>query len=158
MDGWIQQVLNGIRGIWEDMYFFHVEDGVYSISKSAKGPCDSCSFCIIRRGESVGFSVFCVLFCVPDTPSSNGLVSSMQKGDRRISCYDKGLILCHNGKPYSICLVLFCHTPSIRSVYDISACPSSRSIKHSDEPSLLQDTWFEIVQWAKRKVDCLGQS
>ena len=42
--------------------------------------------------------------------------------------------------------VLFCHTPSVRSVYDVGACPSSRSIKHSDEPSLIQDTWFEIVQ------------
>ena len=54
--------------------------------------------------------------------------------------------------------VLFCRTPSVRSVYNINACPSSRSIKHSGEPSLLQDTWFEIVQWAKRKVNCLGQS
>jgi len=35
---------------------------------------------------------------------------------------------------------------SIRSVYNIGACPSSRSTKRSDEPSLLQDTWFEIVQ------------
>jgi len=42
--------------------------------------------------------------------------------------------------------VLFCCTPSVRSVYDINACLSSRSIKHSDEPSLIQDTWFEIVQ------------
>ena len=41
---------------------------------------------------------------------------------------------------------LFCHTPSVRLVYDIGACPSSRSIKCSDEPSLLQNTWFEIVQ------------
>jgi len=42
--------------------------------------------------------------------------------------------------------VLFCRTSSVRSVYDINACPSSRSIKRSDEPSLIQDTWFEIVQ------------
>ena len=42
--------------------------------------------------------------------------------------------------------VLFCHTPSARSVYNVCACPSSRLIKHSDEPSLYQDTWFEIVQ------------
>jgi len=42
--------------------------------------------------------------------------------------------------------VLFCHTPFLRSVYDIGACLSSRSIKRSDEPSLIQDTWFEIVQ------------
>jgi len=42
--------------------------------------------------------------------------------------------------------VLFCRTPSVRSVYDVCACPSSRSIKRSDEPSLYQDTWFEIVQ------------
>ena len=42
--------------------------------------------------------------------------------------------------------VLFCRTPSVRSVYDIGACPFSRSIKHSGEPSLLQDTWLEIIQ------------
>ena len=53
--------------------------------------------------------------------------------------------------------VQFYRTPFVRSVYNVCACPSSRSIKHSDEPSLYQDTWFEIVQWAKRKVDCLGQ-
>jgi len=42
--------------------------------------------------------------------------------------------------------VLFCRPPSVRSVYDVNACPFLRSIKHSDEPSLIQDTWFEIVQ------------
>ena len=42
--------------------------------------------------------------------------------------------------------VLFCHTPSVRLVYNVGACPSSRSIKRSDESSLIQDIWFEIVQ------------
>ena len=46
----------------------------------------------------------------------------------------------------------------VRLVYNVCACPSSRSIKRSVEPSLYQDTWFEIVRWTKRKVDCLGQS